>query len=74
MDLSIESIQLPHKNQPHVLLFITCLIVAWCSIHGRMGFQVVADDDVHITACGSFAREVPRRNFRSATVVSGEKV
>ena len=27
-----------------------------------------------MTACGSLAREVPRRNFRSLSVVSGEKV
>ena len=30
--------------------------------------------DVQITACGSFALEVPRRNLRSFSLVSGEKV
>ena len=39
----------------------------------RIQYNTVVQD-VHMTACGSLALEVPRRNFRSAAVVSGEKV
>ena len=41
---------------------------------GKWAYSIVSAQDVHITALGSFAREVPRRNLRRAVVVSGEKV
>ena len=36
--------------------------------------HVVDNTVIHITACGSFALEVPNRKFRSASFVSSEKV
>lgn len=37
-------------------------------------FGYVVDDGVQTAACGSFALDVPRRNLRSRSFVSGEKV
>ena len=45
---------------------------AWETDRSSYGSMVI--QDVHITAWGSFALEVVNRNFRSFSVVSGEKV
>lgn len=42
--------------------------LTWCS------YDVKAVQDVQITPWGSFALEVPNLNFRSFSLVSGEKV
>jgi hypothetical protein len=61
-----------------VPLYSELLLYSSLSLHneryGRaeVSFQVVRC--LQITACGSFALEVPRRNLRSAVLVSGLKV
>ena len=54
----------------------------WCQRHiaqlieggDRGAYSDMIVQDVHMTAWGSFALEVPSRNFRSFSLVSGEKV
>jgi hypothetical protein len=61
---------------------LQCLLIdlVWCgcNVSARLGVVAWLCMEAHvcvqITACGSLAREVPRRNFRSFVLVSSEKV